>query len=154
MHPPSCPCLPHSLYSPPLHCLTASSTILSHTPSSNLQFSLSSSLSCEHVFHSAPSARFTSFALPPLQNETANRLAFLYRVKSREEKENRKSTEEISVLLLRNILPDHVAQHYIENGQQGAVSGRGEWVEPMWVVDRVDGADVDEWGRSDCVGVG
>ena len=61
---------------------------------------------------------------PPRQNETANRLAFLYRVKSREERENRKSTEEISVLLLRNILPDHVAQHYIENGQQGAVSGR------------------------------
>ena len=112
---------------PPL-CTVSSSTILSHTPSSNLQFSLSSSLSCDHVFHSAPSARFTSFALPPLQNETANRLAFLYRVKSREEKENRKSTEEISVLLLRNILPDHVAQHYIENGQQGAVSGRGEWV--------------------------
>ena len=60
-----------------------------------------------------------------MQNETANRLAFLYRVKSREEKDKRRSTEEISVLLLRNILPDHVAQHYIENGQQGAVSGRG-----------------------------
>lgn len=53
-------------------------------------------------------------------------MAFLYRVKSREEKEKRRSTEEISVLLLRNILPDHVAQHYIENGQQGAVSVWGK----------------------------
>ena len=36
----------------------------------------------------------------------------------------KKITEEISVLLLRNILPDHVAQYYIDNGQHTTVSGR------------------------------
>ena len=45
-------------------------------------------------------------------------------LQSREEKDKKKITEEISVLLLRNILPDHVAQYYIDNGQHTTVSGR------------------------------
>jgi class 3 adenylate cyclase len=50
-------------------------------------------------------------------SEKGNRVAFLRKLKSREEKDKKKITEEISVLLLRNILPDHVAQYYIDNGQ-------------------------------------
>lgn len=73
-------------------------------------------------------------------------------MKSREEKEKKKNTEEISVLLLRNILPDHVAQHYIENGQQGAVSGWAGQIRGGWVGQGRPGeGDWEVWGGADLV---
>ena len=41
---------------------------------------------------------------------------------SRREKDEKKKLEDINRLLMQNILPQHVANYYLQHGQKGPVS--------------------------------
>ncbi|XP_065903234.1 adenylate cyclase type 6-like [Dysidea avara] len=49
-----------------------------------------------------------------------NRIAYLWQLKNKQEKEDHRLNEEINLLLIRNIMPDHVAQHFLQLGQQNS----------------------------------
>lgn len=45
------------------------------------------------------------------------RMAFLWKLKTQEETEEKKTLQEVNHILLKNILPEHVADHFIQFGQ-------------------------------------
>lgn len=50
-------------------------------------------------------------------NDTVYRSAFLWTQKTQKESEDKLVLEQVNEILLKNILPEHVASHYIEHGQ-------------------------------------
>lgn len=60
--------------------------------------------------------------LPELQLEYTARLDFLWRVQAKEEINEMKELREHNENMLRNILPSHVARHFLEKDRDNEVS--------------------------------
>lgn len=70
-----------------------------------------------------------SFLSPELQLEYTARLDFLWRVQAKEEINEMKELREHNENMLRNILPSHVARHFLEKDRDNEVSpGSPGWV--------------------------
>lgn len=62
------------------------------------------------------------FLSPELQLEYTARLDFLWRVQAKEEINEMKELREHNENMLRNILPSHVARHFLEKDRDNEVS--------------------------------
>ena len=79
----------------------------------------------ENKSYERPQLKCNSLFLCPFQYEQISRLDFLWKLQATEEKEDMEGIREYNKKLLHNILPSHVAEHFLlAKGKKNEVYAR------------------------------